>query len=44
MEPDKCSELKWFTIENLPADIIECRKQDIQNYLDKIPYSEKVES
>ena len=44
MEPEKCSELKWFAIQNLPADIIECRKQDIQNYLDKIPYSEKIES
>ena len=43
MEPDKCAELKWFSINNLPDGIIECRKQDIQNYLDKIPYSEKFE-
>ena len=41
MEPEKCSELKWFELDNLPADIIECRRQDIQNYLDKNPYSEK---
>lgn len=41
MEPDKCSELKWFPICNLPNDIITCREQDIQNYLGKCPYSEK---
>ncbi len=44
MEPDKCSELKWFAIDNLPCDIIECRRQDIQNFLDRKPYSEKIES
>ena len=44
MEPNKCSELKWFPINNLPNDIIECRRQDIQNYLQGIHYSEKIES
>ena len=44
MESDKCSELQWFPINNLPADIIECRKQGIQHYLNKNPYSEKIES
>ena len=43
MEPDKCSELAWFDIENLPADIIALRKTDIQNYKNAIPYSEKLE-
>jgi len=43
MEPNKCSELKWFSINGLPDDIIECRKQDIQNYLNGIQYSEKIE-
>lgn len=43
MEPDKCSELKWFDIYKLPTDIIECRKQDIQNYLENRTYSEKTE-
>ena len=43
MEPNKCSELKWFSINNLPDDIIECRKQDIQNYLQGMHYSEKIE-
>jgi len=43
MEADKCSEMKWFLLNNLPDDIIDCRKQDIQNYLRKIYYSEKIE-
>ena len=43
MEPNKCSELKWFPIDNLPADLIKCREQDIQNYLNNKPYSEKIE-
>jgi len=43
MEPNKCSELKWFSVDKLPHEIIECRKQDIQNYLEKIQYSEKIE-
>ncbi len=42
MEPNKCSELRWFNIDNLPIDIIECRKQDIKNYLNKKTYSEKI--
>ena len=44
IEHNKCSELKWFPIDSLPVDLIECRRQDIQNYLNVIPYSEKVES
>jgi 8-oxo-dGTP pyrophosphatase MutT (NUDIX family) len=44
MEPEKCSELKWFGIQDLPEDIIECRKQDINNSCEKSPYSEKTES
>ena len=43
MEPDKCSELKWFPINNLPKELIEHRRQDIQNYLNKNLYSEKIE-
>ena len=44
MEPGKCSGLEWFPIDNLPADMIDCRKQDVQNYLNNRPYSEKVEN
>lgn len=42
MEPGKCSELEWFDLENLPYDIIECRREDIQHYIDGVSYSEKV--
>ena len=44
MEPGKCSGLEWFPLNNLPADMIDCRKQDVQNYLNNKPYSEKVEN
>ena len=44
MESDKCAELAWFPIDNLPTEIIPCRKQDIQNYIDNVPYSEKIEN
>jgi ADP-ribose pyrophosphatase YjhB (NUDIX family) len=44
MEPDKCSELNWFALSALPEDIIECRRQDIQNFLGQVPYSEKIEN
>lgn len=44
MEPDKCSELKWFDIDNLPEDIIECRKAAIQDYKNKNYYSERIEN
>lgn len=43
MEPEKCSALQWFPIHLLPSDIIECRKQDIEHYLQHIFYSEKRE-
>jgi len=44
MEPDKCSQMEWFLIDNLPDDIIDCRKQDIQNYTAGKYYSEKTET
>lgn len=33
-ETDKCLELKWFDIDNLPDDIIEIDKRVINNYKD----------
>ena len=39
-EADKNEEIKWFPIHALPENIIDDRKQAIQNYIDKIPYSE----
>lgn len=44
MEREKCSELDWFNIDNLPDDIIECRKSAIQDYKNKNYYSERIES
>jgi len=42
-EPDKCSELRWFDIDLLPDDMIECRKNVICEYRCKNYYSEIVE-
>ena len=39
-EPDKCEEIKWFIIDNLPENIIDDRNIAIQNYKNNIPYSE----
>ena len=33
-EPEKCSELKWFDLDNLPDDLIADRKCALQAYLD----------
>ena len=43
MEPDKCSELSWFDVNDLPPDIIECRRIAIQAYINKSYYSEIIE-
>lgn len=43
MEPDKCSELKWFKLNDLPNEIIDVRKIVLDNYRSNIPYSETVE-
>ena len=44
MEPDKCSELKWFNINNLPDDIMDIRKVVLDNYKDNIQYSEIIKA
>lgn len=35
-EPDKCSELRWYDINNLPTNIIPCVKKAIENYQNNI--------
>lgn len=39
-EPEKCSDLQWFPISNLPDGLLPDRKQAIHNYLRHIPYDE----
>ncbi len=37
-EPDKCSELNWYDINNLPSNIIPCVKKAIENYQNNIMF------
>lgn len=39
-EPDKCAELRWFDIENLPENIISIRKNALEDYKKGIIYNE----
>lgn len=39
-EPEKCSELKWFDLENLPDDLIGDRKQAVAAYKNGVHYIE----
>ncbi len=39
-EPEKCDDLSWFPIDNLPPNIIPYVKSAIENYQNKIMYSE----
>lgn len=43
MEPDKCSELRWFKIDGLPNEIIDIRKMVLNKYNNNIQYSEVIE-
>ncbi len=39
-EPEKCSEMKWFDIENLPEDLIDDRRRALTAYLNGERYIE----
>lgn len=43
MEPDKCSELSWFNINDLPNEFIDIRKLALDNYSSNIQYSEIIQ-
>jgi len=39
-EPQKCSELKWFDLDNLPDDLINDRKQAVKAFFEGVHYIE----
>ena len=40
MEPNKCDDLQFFPLDNLPENIVEYVKVAIENYRQEISYSE----
>lgn len=43
MEPEKCAALAWFDVEQLPEDMIVCRRQVVLDMMQKQYYSERLE-
>jgi len=39
-EPDKCDDLRWVEINNLPANTVPYVKQALMNHLNNIPFDE----
>lgn len=39
-EPEKCSEIKWFDVNDLPNNIIPIRRTAIKDYLENVNYNE----
>ncbi|MBZ1345456.1 MAG: NUDIX domain-containing protein [Candidatus Nealsonbacteria bacterium] len=41
MEPEKCDDLRWFDLDNLPKNIVPYIRQAINSILNNIIYSER---
>lgn len=41
IEPQKCDDLRWFDIDNLPVNITNGAKEAVQNLLNKKYYTEE---
>lgn len=39
-EPDKCDDMGWYSIDNLPANTLPYIKEALNNYKNKIAFSE----
>jgi len=44
MEPEKSSEMKWFDLDGLPEDMVECRRMVVGEYEKENCYSEFFEN
>jgi 8-oxo-dGTP diphosphatase len=42
-EPDKCSELAWFTLDTLPENVVPVVRQALFSFRDGVAYSEAKE-
>jgi mutator protein MutT len=38
MEPEKCSDIGWFSMDEIPSDLTEITRQNLQHYFQKLKY------
>ena len=43
-EPDKCADLKWFALDQLPQNMLPQRRFALERWRSGVPYSEIIES